>query len=204
MDDLALQLKDAVTDATDVIGTRRPPVPFFFGFELSIQNSEQHRAFSGLVGATALIRMFSAKNIIAMRKSCKQSRPYSLGELNEFVTAFNETAEATMKALTAGPLSTMYKKADTGSTQTEEQLLERADLHAFVLLRIFGGLNQIKKQYMADLEKVLTRFVESFKPCRVGNLPEEGSEETEDSQQATIQPEKQEGVDQTRRPDPLR
>jgi hypothetical protein len=168
MDDLALALKDAATDADDVIKSGRPPAPFLVGFEPSEELTKGHSKFQSLVGVSALIRMFSAMNTVAMRKSRgEDGTPPSLGDPAKFICALNDMAEATVKALTAGPLVGIYRQTGNGSTQTEEQLLKRSDLHGFVLPRIFGGIRSITKTHMEELDKVLTTFVSSIRPFKV-------------------------------------
>lgn len=167
MDNLALQLKETISEPIAVIKSGRAPVPFFFAFEPSAKYPDRLQAFAGLMGGSALIRMFAAMNVIGTRKSLEQTKAYTIKNPEEYVAAFNEKTEATIKAMTVGPLATMYRQADGGSTQKGEQLLKRSELHDFVLPRIFGGLAQISKKHMGDLDDVLTRFVASLKSFKV-------------------------------------
>ncbi|KAF7672880.1 hypothetical protein GT037_008831 [Alternaria burnsii] len=174
MDDLALQLKDAVTSCGEVAKAGRPPVAFFFGFRPSVKQDDSVRQnFDSLIGVSSLARMFSAMNIITARKARDQGGSSdSVRDPSHFVTMINEEADAVVKAITSGPLASMYQQHNSGSTQTEEQLLKRSELHDFVLPRIFGGLRAIGKDHMKDLDDVLTRFtstLRSFKADKTGS-----------------------------------
>jgi hypothetical protein len=180
MDDLALQLKDAVTDCSEVADAGRPPVAFFFGFEPSAkQDDDAHQNFESLVGVSSLVRMFSAMNIITARKARDQSgQSNTIRNPAHFVTAINEEADAVFKAITEGPLASMYQQVNSGSTQTEEQLLKRPELHDFVLPRVFGGLRAIGKKHMKDLDGILTRFTSALRPFKADKTESsDGSEQ---------------------------
>ncbi|CAN9444625.1 unnamed protein product [Alternaria alternata] len=167
MDDLALQLKDAVTGCGEVAKAGRPPVAFFFGFKPSAkQDDDVRQSFDSLLGASSLVRMFSAMNIITARKARDQGgHSDSIRDPAHFVTVINEEADAVVKAITSGPLASMYQQV-SNSTQTEEQLLKRPELHDFILPRIFGGLRVIGKDHMKDLDDTLTRFTSTLRPFR--------------------------------------
>ncbi|CAN9213156.1 unnamed protein product [Alternaria alternata] len=174
MDDLALQLKDAVTSCGEVAKAGRPPVAFFFGFKPSAkQDDDVRQNFENLVGISSLVRMFSAMNIIAARKGRHQGgHSDSIRDPAQFVTAINEEADAVVNAITSGPLASMYQQYNGGGTQTEDQLLKRPELHDFVLPRIFGGLPAVGKDHMKDLDDILTRFTSTlrpFKPDKTGS-----------------------------------
>lgn len=164
MDSVTIELEKAVADPDTVIEAGYAPSPFIFGFEPPENDQGREKAFSQLLGVSSLVRMFAALNIVAARALRKQDEPYSLADHAEYVAAFNEDAEATAKALTAGPLAELYDSSTGGSTQTEEVLLKRSELHSFVLPRIFGGLSCVTKQGMKDLDTVLTNFVAALKP----------------------------------------
>lgn len=168
MDDLALQLKDAITDCGKVTDAGRPPVALFFGFEPSAKQEDTSREnFMNLIGVSSLVRMFSAMNIITARKARDQSgRSDSIRNPAHFVAAINEEADAVIKAITGGPLASMYQQVNSGSTQTEEQLLKRPELHEFVLPRIFGGLRAIGKEHMENLDDILTKFTSALRPFK--------------------------------------
>ncbi|USP74615.1 hypothetical protein yc1106_01889 [Curvularia clavata] len=180
MDDLALQLKDAVSDCSEVANAGRPPVAFFFGFKPSVkQDDTASQKFVDLVGVSSLVRMFSAMNIITARKARDQSgQSNSIRDPAHFVTAINEEADAVVKAITYGPLASMYQQANSGSTQTEEQLLKRLELHEFVLPRVFGGLRAIGQEHMKDLDNILTRFTSALRPYKADKTDStDGSEQ---------------------------
>lgn len=175
-------LKDAASDSNDVIKSGRPPVPFIVGIEPLKDNAEGYVQFQSLVGVSSLVRMFAAMNSVAIRKSRGDNGTSpSLGDPTKYINALNDTAEATVKALTAGPLAGMYQPLDNGSTQTEEQLLKRADIHSFVLPRIFGGLPSITKEHMEDLDDILTKFVASIKPFKI-SIPSGDASDDKDNQ----------------------
>ncbi|KAK5624869.1 hypothetical protein RRF57_000585 [Xylaria bambusicola] len=167
MDNLASEIKRAVSQPEEVVKDGLAPVPYIFGFEPGAGNSDQAHAFRGLLGMAAVIRMFAAVNIVATRQTNKQPEPYSLTKPEEYPAAFKEVTDATIKALTAGPLATFYDSSSGGSTQTEDQVLERSQIHRFVLSRVFGGLSQVTQQQLDhDLDHVLTQFVTQLEPFR--------------------------------------
>lgn len=167
MDTLAFEIKRAVSKPDEVMKDGLAPVPYIFGFEPGAKNSDQEHAFCGLLGMAAVVRMFAAVNIVATRQTNKQPEPYSLAKPKEYPAAFKEVTDATIKALTAGPLASFYDSSSGGSTQAEEQVLERSEIHKFVLSRVFGGLSQVsKKQLEQDLDHVLTQFVTQLKPFK--------------------------------------
>ncbi|KAI8947101.1 hypothetical protein F4801DRAFT_562255 [Xylaria longipes] len=167
MDTVAFEIKRAVSKPEEVVKDGLAPVPYIFGFEPGAKNSDQYHAFCRLLGMAAVVRMFAAVNIVTTRQTNKQPEPYSLTKPEEYPAAFKEVTDATIKALTVGPLASLYDSSSGGSTQTEEQVLERSEIHKFVLSRVFGGLSQVsKKQLEHDLDRVLTQFVTQLKPFR--------------------------------------
>jgi hypothetical protein len=180
MDDLALRLKDAVTSCGKVADASRPPVALFFGFKPSAkQDKDALQKFESLAGVSSLVRMFSAWNIIKARKAGHQSgQSNSIRDSAHFVTAINEEADAVAKAMTEGPLASMYLQVNSGSTQTEEQLLKRPELHDFVLSRVFSGLRAIGKEHMKNLDDILTRFISALRPFKADKTQSsDGSEQ---------------------------
>lgn len=141
MGSVAIELRKASADPDSVIEAGYAPSPFIFGFQPPENEPGQKEVFSQLLGASSLVRMFAALGITYARNLRKQDEPYSLANHAEYVAAFNEEAEATTRALTQGPLAELYDSSAGGSTQTEEVLLKRSELHSFVLPRIFGGLS---------------------------------------------------------------
>lgn len=167
MENLVSELKRAISNPDQVVKAGFAPAPYFFGFEPSAKKTNESQAFSRLMGMSAVARMFAAVNIVATRQMQKQTEPYSIAKPEEYVAAFNDGTEATIKALTAGPLAGFYDSSSGGSTQREQQTLERSEIHKFVLSRIFGGLYQISKENLEkDLDQVLTQFVAQLKPFK--------------------------------------
>ncbi|KAM0425408.1 hypothetical protein ACHAPT_009465 [Fusarium lateritium] len=157
------ELKKDVTEPNATVEDGMAPAPFIVGFEPSAKYPDQRDAFSQLLGMAGITRMFAALNVVSARGARKQTEPYSLSKPNEYVSAFNEGTDATIKALTVGPLAGFYDATLGGSTQTEEILVKRSELHDFVLQRIFSGLVPVGKQQMDHLDNVLTDFVASLK-----------------------------------------
>ncbi|KAI0815535.1 hypothetical protein GGR55DRAFT_629261 [Xylaria sp. FL0064] len=167
MDSLASEIKRAVSKSEDLVKDGLAPVPFIFSFEPGERNSDQAHAFSRLLGMTAIVRMFAAVNIVATRQTLKQPESYSLAKPAEYLSAFKEVTDATIKALTVGPLASFYDSSSGGSTQTEEQVLERSEIHKFVLSRVFGGLPQVSQhQLEQDIDHTLTQLVAQLKPFK--------------------------------------
>ncbi|KAK0732174.1 hypothetical protein B0H67DRAFT_566834 [Lasiosphaeris hirsuta] len=61
----------------------------------------------------------------------------------------------------------MYGKPEGGSAVSLDLEVTRAELHAMVLARVFGGLGQVGKTQMAELGEVLTRFMLALRPFKV-------------------------------------
>jgi len=118
---------------------------------------------------SAVIRMFAAMNIVTARKARKQEQAYSITKPNEYLEAFNEGTDATVAAITRGPLAGFYGSSGGGTTQTENVQLKRSELHKFVLPRIFGGLSQIGPDQMKALDVALTHFVSLLKPYKAAS-----------------------------------
>lgn len=167
MDSLVHELEEAISDPETIVKDGHAPVPFFFAFEPAAEHPRQQQAFAALLGMSAVIRMFAGLNIISARKAREHSAPYFINKPKEYVTAFAEKTDAVVKTLTQGPLTSLYSSMDGGSTQTEHQSLKRADLHDFVLPRIFGGLSQVSEDDMQQLDDQLTEFVRLLKPLKV-------------------------------------
>jgi hypothetical protein len=173
MDSLVYELQKAIEQPEEVVDAGYAPVPYFFAFQPSSKYADQRQAFNGLLGMNAITRMFAAINIVTARKAQEQNNGYSITKPAEYISSFNEGTEATIKALTVGPLSTFYDGSSGGSTQTEDQSLKRSDIHNFVLTRIFGGLSQISKNQMKDLDKLLTDLVSMLKPYKAGSATDQ-------------------------------
>ncbi|KAI0436577.1 hypothetical protein F4803DRAFT_541766 [Xylaria telfairii] len=167
MGSLASEIKRAVSQLEEVVKNGLAPVPYIFGFEPGAGNSDQDHAFYGLLGMASVIRMFAAVNIVATRQTNDRIEPYSLTKPEEYPAAFQEVTDETIKALTTGPLATFYDLSSGGWTQTEDLLLERSQIHRFVLSRVFGGLSQVTQEQLDhDLDHVLTQFVAQMKPFK--------------------------------------
>ncbi|KAH7153631.1 hypothetical protein EDB81DRAFT_758574 [Dactylonectria macrodidyma] len=164
MDTVAIELEKAVAEPSATVKNGYAPAPFMFGFEPSAKYPDQRQAFSQLLGMSGITRMFAAINTVSARGARKQTEPYSLHVPKEYVAAFNEGTEATIKALTIGPLAGFYDSTMGGSTQTEELLLKRSELHPLVLRQIFSGLSPVTAKHLDDLDDVLTDFVAMLKP----------------------------------------
>ena len=167
MDALVDELQKAVSDPADVIKAGFAPVPYCFGFQPSSKHADQVQAFSGLLGMSAITRMFASINLITGRQAKKITAVPSLKDPEEYVDGFNEQAEAAIKSVTAGPLTQIYNSSENNITRTEEQQLKRSDIHNFVLPRIFGGVPGITKAHMTQLDTVLTDLVTALKPLTV-------------------------------------
>ncbi|GAB0137518.1 hypothetical protein EsDP_00005778 [Epichloe bromicola] len=164
MDMVAVELQRAIAEPTATIKHGQAPSSFIFGLEPSPKEDDQVKAFSQLLGMSAVVRMFAAVNTVAARGSRKQSKPYSLSKSGDYVAAFNEGTDAVIKALTVGPLAQFYDCSTGGSTQTESFTLKRTELHPLILKRVFSGLASITDEHMKDLDRVLTEFVSALKP----------------------------------------
>ncbi|CAN9207694.1 unnamed protein product [Alternaria alternata] len=160
MDDLALQLKDAVTGCGEVAKAGRPPVAFFFGFKPSAkQDDDVRQSFDSLLGASSLRAYVLCHEHYhgSAKRETRVEHSDSIRDPAHFVTVINEEADAVAKAITSIPLASMY-----------QQLLKRPELHDFILPRIFGGLRTIGKDHMKDLDDTLTRFTSTLRPFRAG------------------------------------
>lgn len=166
MNSLTVELEEAISEPDEILKDGHAPVPFFFAFEPAAENPIQQESFAALLGMSAVIRMFAGLDIISTRKARHQSTPYSITKPEEYVSAFAEKMDATVKALTQGPLTAFYQ-LDGGTTQSEHQSLTHADLHPFVLQRIFGGLSQVGEDAMKELDHQLTHFVALLNPFKV-------------------------------------
>lgn len=175
MDSLVYELQKAIRQPEEVVEDGFAPVPYFFGFQPAAKYPDQRQAFDGLLGMAAICRMFAAINIVTARKAQDQNNGYSLSKSAEYVSSFNEGAEATIKALTVGPLASFYDNTIGGSVQTEDQTMKRSDIHAFVLSRVFGGLSQIGKSEMKSLDKLLTDLVSALKPFKAGSTTDQST-----------------------------
>ncbi|KAH0427253.1 hypothetical protein CcaCcLH18_09810 [Colletotrichum camelliae] len=94
---------------------------------------------------------------------------FSLKNPGEYVAAFNEKTEATIKAFTNDPLAPMYRQPDQGAATSLDLEVTRAELHAMIFPRILGGLD----------------FVAVLKPFKVPTLPGAPGQDGED---ADLQP----------------
>ena len=200
MADLKLHLREATAEPTELIKQGTAPPPYFFAFKPSGQGQEQERKFAALLGASALARIFAGMHLVRSSpdhsgggggggggNECSTPRHYSLSNPSEYVAAFNEKTEATINAFTNGPLASMYRQCDGGATASLDLEVTRAELHAMVLPRIFGGLDKVGKAHLAELDKVLTRFTAALEPFKVpttsrGQGGKEGDEEHDGSQ----------------------
>lgn len=157
------ELRKDVTEPNASVEDGIAPAPFMIGLEPSAKYPDQRDAFTQLLGMAGITRMFAALNIVSARRARKQTEPYSLNKPEEYVSAFNEGTDAAIKALTVGPLAGFYDATLGGTTQTEEILVKRSELHDFVLRRIFSGLVSVGKTQMDELDNILTDFVASLK-----------------------------------------
>jgi hypothetical protein len=178
MADLKLHLREVITEPTDLIKQGTAPPPYFFAFEPLGGGQEQAKKFAALLGASALARIFAGMNLVrsgpdhsgggdGKGDETSTTRHYSLRNPSEYVAAFNEKTEATINAFTNGPLASMYARCDGGAAASLDLEVTRAELHAMVLPRIFGGLDQVGKTHLAELDNVLTRFTAALKPFKV-------------------------------------
>lgn len=173
MSDLKLHLREVIAEPTGLIKQGIAPPPYFFAFKPSGGGQDQGQKFAALLGASALARIFAG--MILVRSSPEHisggggggGGHYSLSDPSEYVAAFNEKTEATIEAFTKGSLASMYKQCDGGATASLDLEVTRAELHALVLPRIFGGLPQAGKTHLVELDKVLTRFTAALKPFKV-------------------------------------
>ncbi|KAK4198391.1 hypothetical protein QBC40DRAFT_283933 [Triangularia verruculosa] len=74
----------------------------------------------------------------------------------------------------------MYGQGDGGTTSSLDLECTRAELHAKVLPRIFGGLNQVGKAHLEELDKVLTGFTAALKPFKLPTPPPSQGEDGKD------------------------
>ncbi|KAK4174153.1 hypothetical protein QBC36DRAFT_334304 [Triangularia setosa] len=173
MGDLKLHLREVIAEPTDLIKKGTAPPPYFFAFEPSGRSQEQAQKFAALLGGSALARIFAGMNLVRSNPDhsggdeTSTTRHYSLSNPREYVAAFNEKTEAAINAFTKGPLASMYRPCDGGATASQDLECTRAELHDMVLPRIFGGLDQVGKAHLAELDKVLTRFTAALKPFQV-------------------------------------
>ena len=168
MSDLKLHLREVIAEPTDLIKQGIAPPPYFFAFKPS-GGGQEGQKFAALLGASALARIFAG--MILVRSSPEHSGGdgghYSLSNPSEYVAAFNEKTEATIDAFTKGSLASMYKQCDGGAAASLDLEVTRAELHALILPRIFGGLQQAGEMHLAELDKVLTRFTAALKTFKV-------------------------------------
>ena len=181
MADLKLHLREAIAEPTDLIKQGTAPPPYFFALEPSEADHEQRQKFAALLGASALARILAGMNLVrsgpdhsgggdggdSKGDEAATTVHYSLRNPREYVTAFNEKTEATINAFTKGPLASMYEPSDGGVTTSLDLEITHAELHATVLPHIFGGLHQVGKTHLAELDKVLTNFTAALRPFQV-------------------------------------
>lgn len=195
MADLKLHLREAIAQPTDLIKQGTAPPPYFFAIQPSGGGQEQGQKFSALLGAAALARILAGMNLVQSspdhisagteRNESSTALHFSLKNPGEYVAAFNEKTEATINAFTNGPLASMYRQPDQGAATSLDLEVTRAELHAMILPRILGGLEQVGKTHLAELDKVLTSFTAALKPFKVPTLP--GAPE-QDGKDADLQP----------------
>lgn len=177
MADLKLHLREVIAEPTDLIKQGTAPPPYFFAIEPSGSDPEQKQKFAALLGAAALARILAGMSLVqsnpehssggAEGGTTSTTHHYNLRNPSEYVAAFNEKTEATINAFTQGPLASMYGQCDAGAATSLNLEVTRAELHAMVLPRIFGGLEQVGKTHLAELDKVLTRFTAALEPFKV-------------------------------------
>jgi len=181
MADLKLHLREAIAEPIDLIKQGTAPPPYFFALEPSEADHEQKQKFAALLGASALARILAGMNLVRSGPDHSgggdggdskgdEAAPiihYSLRNPSEYVTAFNEKTEATINAFTKGPLASMYEPSNGGVTTSLDLEVTHAELHATVLPHIFGGLHQVGKTHLAQLDKVLTHFTAALRPFKV-------------------------------------
>lgn len=166
MDVLVALVEGSILEPEVLIKRGDAPVPKFIGIGPPEERNDEHQAFSALMGMLTMIRLFAAINQVSARQRSNRIKGYSIDNPKEIGLAFAEGADATLHALTEGLLSTFYS-FESGQTQTANQSLKRAEIHSFVLTRIFGGIPQVDEETLENLDGVLTAFVNQVKPYKV-------------------------------------
>jgi hypothetical protein len=153
-------LKDSVTPPGNVIQAGRVPLPIILGIRPPTTDREQTAAFNSLMGTMAMVRMFAGLNEVQKRKARGQDEPFAINNPQDVGQAFADGAEATFKALNEG-LDPFYT-ASSGTAETTDTAMTRAELHGLILNTIFSGLPDSNRSFLNQMEGVLKHFAEDL------------------------------------------